>query len=397
MKSKIQIAFLSLVLVMSACSKSEAPPVVHDDSNGADSEISHYTCPMHPSVQESDPGTCPICKMDTVPVTSLQKATGEVVVEEGLRKQIGVGTEVARVQTLERTLRALGVVQWDEARIKDVSARVEGWVGGLKTSRTGDTIQRGRTLLKLYSPALYATQKEMLNAPEDSRLSQKARERLHLWGLDYATIEKILISKTALENVPIHAPSSGVIIKKAVNDGAHVKAGDLLFQIADPTEVWIEAEIFEQDLGAVTEGQPVRIHLPNADGLVSNGVIERVYPTVDPTTRTGRVRVRIPNPEGTLRPGMLADLFFDVSMGKSLAVPPDAVVHMGARNLIFVDRGNGRLVPVEVKIGARTRDWVVVESGINDGDTIVSSGVFLIAAESRINSTITSGEDSHVH
>jgi Cu(I)/Ag(I) efflux system membrane fusion protein len=393
MKIRVQIVLFSFMVLMSACSKSET--TLPENQESADALISHYTCSMHPSVKESEPGICPICKMDTTPVTTLQQATGEVIVDEGIRKQIGIRTEIARAQNLERSLRALGVVQWDEGRVKDVSARVEGWVVGLKASRTGDTIQRGTTLLKLYSPALFSTQNEMLNAPQDSRLSQKARERLHLWGLDYPTIEGILSAQTALKNVPIHAPSSGIILEKAVNEGAHVEAGDLLFRIADPSEVWVEAEIFEQDLGDVTEGQSVRIQLPNTHSFVANGEIERVYPTVDPTTRTGRVRVRVPNPEGKLRPGMLADLSFTISMGKSLAVSPDAVVHMGPRNLVFVDRGNDRLVPVEVKIGSRTPDWVVIESGINDGDTIVSSGVFLIAAESRIRSMITSGEVSN--
>jgi Cu(I)/Ag(I) efflux system membrane fusion protein len=399
MNAPIRLLLLLPLLFLSACSTPEKNPSAtesHSDHSKDNADtISHYTCPMHPSVQEKDPGTCPICKMDLTPVTIQQMTTGEVVVEESHRKRIGVRTATVGLSALHRSFRAVGEVRWDEARVKDVTARVEGWVEDLNASRTGDPIRRGAELLTLYSPALYSTQQELLNAPKGSRLAKNARERLRLWGLSATTIERILSSEKALERVPFHAPSGGVLLEKAVNQGAHVRAGDLLFRVADPSKVWVEAEVFEQDLGDTKEGQIVRISLPHSAIEAVEGRVERVYPSVDTTSRTGRIRIAVENPDGHFRPGMLAQIDMEIDMGEGLTVSPDAVVHTGPRKLVYVDKGQGRLTPVEVQTGASTADWVVIESGLKAGDTIVSSGVFLIAAESRIRSSGNTDEASH--
>ena len=395
MKAHFQPLSLLFLFLLGGCSTT-SPTAAHLDEHGQKSEaISHYTCPMHPSVKEKDPGICPICKMDLTAVTVQQMTTGEVVVEEGHRQRIGVRTAVVERRPLHRPFRALGEVHWDEARVKDITARVEGWVESLNASRTGDLIGKGTVLLTLYSPALYSTQQELLNAPEGSRLAKNSKERLRLWGLSARTIEGILSRQKALQNVPIHAPNSGVLLEKAVNEGAHVKAGDLLFRVADSQKVWVEAEVFEQDLADLTEGQQVQISLTHGSNAPIEGRIDRIYPNLDSTSRTGRIRITVPNPDGTLRPGMLAEVEMKIDLGEALTVSPDAVVHTGPRKVVYVDRGQGRLAPVEVTIGASTPEWTVIESGLKEGDTIVSSGVFLIAAESRIRSTPNDEEVSH--
>ncbi len=352
---------------------------------GAD-EVAHYTCPMHPSVRQQTPGTCPICNMDLTPVTHEDLRTGDVLVDSVRRQRIGVRTTAVARRTLVRPIRAVGEVAWDESRVHDVTARVDGWVEDLRVTRAGDPVQRNATLLRFYSPDLLATQRELLAAPPGGRLATAARERLRLWGMSSWAIRDMQRRQEPRQRIGIQSPITGVVIDKRVNEGAHVSAGALLYRIADPSRVWVLADVFEQDLPHVTVGQRVVVNVSGATGEPIGGVVDYIYPTVSAQTRTARVRVQLDNPEGRLRPGMIANLSFDVDLGEHLAVPTDAVVYTGRRRLVFVDRGEGRLRPVEVTVGARTTDWISVESGLTEGDVVVSSGVFLLAAESRIRS-----------
>lgn len=352
---------------------------------GAD-EVAHYTCPMHPSVRQQTPGTCPICNMDLTPVTHEDLRTGDVLVDSVRRQRIGVRTTAVARRTLVRPIRAVGEVAWDESRVHDVTARVDGWVEDLRVTRAGDPVERNATLLRFYSPDLLATQRELLAAPPGGRLATAARERLRLWGMSSWAIRDMQRRQEPRQRIGIQSPITGVVIDKRVNEGAHVSAGALLYRIADPSRVWVLADVFEQDLPHVTVGQRVVVNVSGATGEPIGGVVDYIYPTVSAQTRTARVRVQLDNPEGRLRPGMIANLSFDVDLGEHLAVPTDAVVYTGRRRLVFVDRGEGRLRPVEVTVGARTTDWISVESGLTEGDVVVSSGVFLLAAESRIRS-----------
>lgn len=352
---------------------------------GAD-EVAHYTCPMHPSVRQQTPGTCPICNMDLTPVTHDDLRTGDVLVDSVRRQRIGVRTTAVARRTLVRPIRAVGEVAWDESRVHDVTARVDGWVEDLRVTRAGDPVERNATLLRFYSPDLLATQRELLAAPPGGRLATAARERLRLWGMSSWAIRDMQRRQEPRQRIGIQSPITGVVIDKRVNEGAHVSAGALLYRIADRSRVWVLADVFEQDLPHVTVGQRVVVNVSGATGEPIGGVVDYIYPTVSAQTRTARIRVQLDNPEGRLRPGMIANLSFDVDLGEHLAVPTDAVVYTGRRRLVFVDRGEGRLRPVEVTVGARTTDWISVESGLTEGDIVVSSGAFLLAAESRIRS-----------
>jgi membrane fusion protein, copper/silver efflux system len=355
------------------------------DAPSAD-EVAYYTCPMHPSVREQAPSACPICSMDLTPVTHGDLKTGEIQVDSVRRQRIGVRTEVVSMRPLTRSIRAVGQVAWDESKVVDVTARVDGWVEDLRVSRTGDPVAQYATLLRFYSPDLLATQSELLAAAPGGQLAQTARERLLLWGMSGRAIDSMLKSGKPQRRVAIMSPIGGVVVDKQVNSGAHVRSGALLFRIADTRQVWVEANVFEQDMAHVAQGQGVQVSLPHAPTEQLSGVIAYVYPTFDAAGRTGRVRIELSNEAGLLRPGMLANVDLEVTLGTHLAVPAEAVIYTGPRRLVFVDKGNGRLRPVEVKIGARAGDWVIVNSGLSEGDVVVSSGAFLLAAESRIRS-----------
>ena len=349
-------------------------------------EVAHYTCSMHPSVRQQTSGTCPICNMDLTPVTHEDLLTGDVLVDSVRRQRIGVRTMVVARRALARPIRAVGEVAWDESRVHDVTARVDGWVEGLRVTRAGDPVERNATLLRFYSPDLLATQRELLAAPPAGRLATAARERLRLWGMSSWAIRDMQRSQEPRQRIGIQSPITGIVIDKRVNEGAHVSAGALLYRIADPSRVWVLADVFEQDLPHVTVGQRVVVKVSGTTEEPIGGVVDYIYPTVSSQTRTARVRVQLDNPEGRLRPGMIANLNFNADLGEHLAVPTDAVVYTGRRRLVFVDRGEGRLRPVEVTVGARTTDWISIKSGLTEGDVVVSSGVFLLAAESRIRS-----------
>ncbi len=375
---------------MLACGSTSdwASPVESPAPSTSDNEVAHHTCSMHPSVRQKTPGTCPICSMDLTPVTQEDLRTGDTLVDSVRRQRIGVRTETVARRALVRPIRAVGEVAWDESRVYDVTARVDGWVEDLRVARAGDPVERMTTLLRFYSPDLLATQRELLAAPTGSRLAEAARERLRLWGMSSGAIQDMLQQQQPRQQIAIQSPITGVVVDKGVNEGAHVTAGALLYRIADPSKIWVLADIFEQDLAHVTLHQPIEVSLPGTTGQPLTGEVAYIYPTVSSKTRTARVRVELDNPDGRLRPGMFANLSFDVNLGEHLAVPTDAVIYTGPRRLVFVDRGAGKLRPVEVKVGARTANWISITDGLTEGDVVVSAGVFLLAAESRIR-TVT--------
>jgi Cu(I)/Ag(I) efflux system membrane fusion protein len=332
--------------------------------------------------------------MDLTPVTHADLQTGDVVVDSVRRQRIGVRTQIVTQRPIVRAIRAVGEVVWDQSEVHDVTARVDGWVEDLQVDRVGDSVQRGETLFRFYSPDLLATQREMLAAPPGSSLAAAARERLHLWGMSDWSLQDVLTRGEPRQKVSIHSPIKGVVIDKQVNEGAFVRAGSLLYRIVDSSRVWVEADVFEQDLPNIKEGQRVVVTFPHAPGHRQEGVIALVYPSLEKSSRTGRVRIELDNLDGELRPGMLAEVTLNVDLGEHLAVATEAIIYTGMRRLVFVDKGEGRLRPVEIQTGPQSGDWTIVESGISEGERVVTSGAFLLAAESRIRSATNYWEAS---
>lgn len=380
----------------------EAQPHAH----GGDGEIAYYTCSMHPSVKQETPGTCPICAMDLTPVTEEAVETGVIFVDEVRRQRIGVRTAPAQPREMTLTIRAVGEVQYDETRLSDVNLRMSGWVQRLVVDKTGQRVRRGQTLFTLYSPELYAAQLEYLTAARRQRggtnetfasLRRASRRRLALLGMTDAQIKQLEQRGKARENVPIIAPASGYVIEKNVVEGARIDAGTLVYRIADLSRVWIDAEVYEADLPYLRPGLPAVVELPFVPDRSFEGRIDYVYPTLQGATRTGRIRVVLDNPELNLKPEMYANVRLEVDLGERLAIPDSAVIYTGPRRLVFVDLGEGRLRPSEVEIGVHAGGYYEVTDGLEAGDVVVTSGNFLIAAESRIRSAAKyweGGDDS---
>jgi len=236
-----------------------------------DDEIAHYTCSMHPSVKLETPGTCPICSMDLVPVTKAEVQTGTIFVDEVRRQRIGVRTAPVELRELTLRIRTVGKVQYNETKLSDVNLRMSGWVQHLVVEETGQRVRRGQTLFTLYSPELYAAQLEYLTSIRQqndassetfANLTRASRNRLRLLGMTDAQIRELEKRDEAKENVPILAPASGYVIEKDVVEGARIEAGTHVYRIADLSEVWIDAEIYESDLPHVQLEQRVQVELP---------------------------------------------------------------------------------------------------------------------------------------
>ena len=354
------------------------------------SDISHYTCPMHPSVHEAHPGRCPICGMTLVPVRKGEAKSGVVRVDPQRLQQIGVRFATAERAPLVRTVRALGRVTWDETKLVDVAPKVRGFVRGLRANAVGARVARGEVLFSVYSPELYAAQSEYLQALQSANkpLRRAARARLRLWDVAERDVAELEERGSALEALPVRAPVGGVLVEKNVVDGAAFEPGTRLFRIAPLDRIWIEAEVYASDLPFVAVGQSASITAPYLPGRALEARVAYLLPALASETRTARVRLELANGDLALRPEMFVDVALRVDLGERLLVPASAVIIAGERRVVFVDAGEGRLEPRSVTVGAAGEDRVEIASGLSPGERVVASGNFLIAAESRIQSAL---------
>ena len=316
-------------------------------------------------------------------------------------QRIGVRTEPVARKALASEIRATGRVVFDETALADVSLKVRGWVGELRVDAVGNRVQRGEVLFTLYSPELYAAQEELLQArrsqaraqgsgaPERAdRLVAAAERRLRLWDVAPGDLAALVAGGRALEYLPIRAPASGYVIEKNVVEGGAVEPGMRLYRIAPLDRVWIEAEVYESEIPLVHEGQAASIELPYQPGQRLEGRVAWVYPTLSGGARTARLRIEVANPDLALRPDMWATVHLRAPRGEGLVVPLSAVLHAGDRSFVFLDLGDGRFRPQEVRLGLRSGEEVEVASGLEEGQRVVASGTFLIASESRLRAAL---------
>lgn len=323
---------------------------------------------------------------------------GTVRVNPARRQLIGITTGRVKQKKLRITTRAAGVVRYDETRLHDVALKFNGWIGELHADATGKAVKKGQPLFTVYSPELLAAQEEYLEtlrrAPTKGGYSQQrleaTRRRLQLWDLTSAQIERLEKRGKAQEYVPILAPVSGVVIDKPVVEGSAFKAGQRLLRLADLSQVWVEAQLYDFELPLVSEGMKAMVILPEFEGREYRATVDYLYPFMAGDTRTARVRMILANNDGVLRPDMYAEVKLKAKLGKRLVVPASAVLYSGQSRVVFLDLGDGRLTPRKIKTGQRSRKWIEVLEGLEEGDTVVTSGNFLIAAESRLKAGLES-------
>lgn len=355
--------------------------------------ISHYTCSMHPSVKSATPGTCPICGMDLVPVTKKEIKSGSISMDARRRQLIGVTTGLAREKQLIQVIRAAGRVNFDESHLTDITLKFNGWIGKLYADFVGAPVKKGQPLFTVYSPELLSAQQEYLETlrrrkNKQDTLLRASRQRLSLWDITPAQIRQLEKRGTAIEYLPIISPANGTVVEKTIVAGSAVKVGQKLLRIADLSTVWVEGEIYEFEIPLVKVGMEAKIVLPDQPGKNLQGKVKYIYPYLQGDTRTAKIRVELDNRDGVLKPDMYTHLHLKVDLGKRLVVPESAVLYAGDSRVVFLDLGNGRLQPRKIKTGVRNAEDIEVLEGLQPGDKVVTSGNFLIAAESKLKAGI---------
>lgn len=318
-----------------------------------------------------------------------------ITIDNRRRQMIGVETDKVIHRDLVKSIRAVGEVLFDERLLSQVTLKFDGYVGDLKVNYVGARVNKNQILFTVYSPELLAAQQEYLvtlkrrqNRSVEDGLLRAARQRLALWDMSPQEIKALEQRGSPQDYVAIYAPRSGTLIERNIVDGSAARKGQTLLTIADLSRVWIEAEVFEADLELVQVGMSAAFTLPYLPGRTYSAVVEYVYPYLKSDSRTGRIRLSLENPDGVLKPDMYAEVLLQAKLGRRLSVPEEAIIVAGSSRVVFVDLGGGRLKPVRIKTGRNAQGLVEVLDGLSLGDTVVTSGNFLIAAETRLKTGI---------
>lgn len=371
-----------------------------------------YRSTMNPGEISDRPGKDSM-GMELVPVEMEEqppqaiRVEGHAVVRIPDRKQqlIGVVTETVRRAPFIRSLKTVGRVAVDETRLHHVHTKVAGWIE-TPPPATGEYVRKGQPLLSIYSPELLASQEEYLVAlrgrdalgdkapPEAAQraadLLESARRRLFLFDLTPDQIDRLAASGEASRTVTLYAPLSGYVLVRNVTHGERIEANTTLLDLGDLSRVWVVASVYEYELPYVRVGQSALMTLAYLPGRTIRGRVGLIYPVLDAATRTVQVRLEVPNPDLTLKPEMYADVELLGDLGERLAVPESAVLATGTRDIVFVAKGDGMFEPREVRLGLRSSAVVEVLEGLAEGETVVTSGNFLIDSESRLKSALES-------
>jgi Cu(I)/Ag(I) efflux system membrane fusion protein len=356
--------------------------------------------------------------MKNLTMESIQKegkvqevSSGAVQVSPEKQQLIGVKIGVVESKPLEKVIRTVGKVDYDEKRIVMVSPKIGGWIEDLYIDFTGKFVRKGDPLLTIYSPELVATQEEYLLAlkarkdlkkspfPEvagsGDSLAESAKRRLKLWDISVDQIRSLEEGGEAKKTLTLYSPFTGFVLEKTAYQGMNVMPGMALYKLADLSIVWLIADIYEYELPFVHVGQQAAIQLSYLPGETFTGKAIYIYPALDPNTRTAKVRFEFPNAQGKLKPEMYANVEIKIHLGQKLVVPEGAVIDTGIRQMVIIDKGSGYFEPREVKVGAKVDDYYEVTKGLKVGERVVTSANFLIDSESKLKEAMAGVGSAH--
>lgn len=442
MKRSILLLAAASAVLLSACGD-QAPPSASGTSvsqkAAAGQKVAQYTCPMHPHYISTDAdGSCPICGMDLVPVAGPDSAPsnaepGEIlyykhpmgqpdtspvpkkdsmgmdyipvyadavaepgiVVAPEMIQTMGIRTVAAEVVPLSRSLRAFGVVETNE-RLENVSvARLEGWIENLTVRAEGDTVRPGALLYRVYSPDLIAAQKDMLASLTIGNTTRIAavRQRLRSLGMQNAVIARLTETRTVIERVPVYAEAGGTVAELQVREGDYVEPGTPILRLQSYAGVWVMASIPETDLPLIDSGLAVQLDFPSAPEAPGKGVIDYIYPTIDPKTRTAKVRIEVDNAAGYLRPGAYADIAVEIASEARLSVPTEAILRDSHGATVIIAQGEGRFASRAVQTGVSAGGRTEILEGLIPGERVVASGQFLLGSEANLREGLAKLQD----
>jgi len=377
-----------------------------------------YTCGMHPQVIQNKPGNCPICGMKLTPIrkqpgvantgttnradvamVSSDKDSSVITVDPETIQKMDFRTDIVKRGPVRRIVRTVGAIDFDETALAEVSTKFRGWVEKLYVDSTGKQMHRGDPLFEIYSPELFLAQTEYLltlGSPtnQDSVASQlrktAAMTKLRYWDISEDQIAELERTREPRKTLRMNAPRDGIVVEKMVVEGQMVEPGMKLYRLADLASVWIQAQIYEQDLPIIRLGQEAVVTLASLPDPKFRGRVTYIYPIVDEKTRTAKVRMEFHNPGYFLKPGMYATVEIAADLSASALLVPDmAVLRSGEKNTVFVALDDGHFEPRSVTIGARTdENYYEVESGLKEGEKVVTSGQFMLDSESQLREAI---------
>ena len=364
-----------------------------------------YRNPMNPEVTSSTPAQ-DYMGMDYIPVyaddnSGNNDVVGTVKIDSTIVQNIGVRTKKAYKGSLSRVIRAVGKIDFNEEGMTRIHSKVEGWIEELFIDKTGTTVQEDTMLLNFYSPKLVSTQEEYLLALKNYKslkdsqfkdikngaleLLKNTKERLVLFDVPDHQIKELEKSHKVKKNLHIHSPSAGTVINIGARKGQYVTPGTQLYMIADLSKVWVYADIYEHEISWVKVGDEVEMSLKGIPGKTFKGKLDYVYPYAEAKTRTIKVRLIFDNPNLLLRPEMFAEInIHSQKQDNVIIIPSEAVVRSGKKNQVFVVRGKGKFEPRLVTLGLESDGKIVVLSGVEDGEEVVTSSQFLIDSESKL-------------
>jgi Cu(I)/Ag(I) efflux system membrane fusion protein/cobalt-zinc-cadmium efflux system membrane fusion protein len=432
-----------VALLVDANRRRQDSPAGHDRAAMDKSPRRLWHCGMHPQVVQDHPGDCPICHMaltpidansaadkgterkvlywwdpmlgpgsksdhpgksamgmDMVPVYA-ESAGPQVRIDPAVVQNMGVRTAIVTRGPLHKTVRTVGMLKLPEPGLHDVSLKVGGWIDKLYADQEGMHVAQGEPLFDLYSPDLQVVEEELIasvkaekSLPADSSgelrreahsLVESSRRKLLLWDVAEQDIDTIAKADKPPRNVPFRSPATGHVEEKAIVQGSAVQPMTRLLRVADHTKMWLDAEVYMDQLPAVKEGQEVAATVDGAPGKTWKGTISFIYPHVEHMTRTLMVRITLDNPDFALKPGMYASVeIMTQPIAEAITTPAEAVIDTGERQIVFIADGNGHFTPRKVRTGlAGDDDRIVIVEGLVPGETVVTSGQFLMDVESR--------------
>ncbi len=340
----------------------------------------------------------------------------EAVYVSPAQQQIsGVRYGRAEYRNLERVIRTVGRMEFDEKKISTISPKIGGWIDELYVDYTGKIVRKGQPLLSIYSPELVAAQEEVLLALKakkilsaspitdvaegGDRLLQGARRRLQLWDITPKQLETLEKTGEIKKNMVLYSPVDGFVMEKMAFKGMAIMPGAALYKIGDLSAIWVIADIYEYELPFVKIGDKAQITLAYFPGESFEGTATYIYPSVDPKTRTAKVRFDLPNPEFKLKPEMWANVELKIPLGRKLVVPEDAVMDSGTMQMVFIDRGQGYFESRHIQVGSKVEGYYEVLSGVREGEKVVTSANFLIDSESKLSGAMggMAGMGGHHH
>lgn len=372
-----------------------ASTIEQDANHEHSTAIGEWTCSMHPQIRTKEPGACPICGMDLIPVAMDGEDENPLAIKmsSNAMKLANIHTMKVATGATTKTVRLTGKVQQDERLVYTQSSHISGRIEELSVNFTGETIRKGQVVATIYSPALVTAQQELFETfrIKDSQpgLFDAAKRKLYNWKLTEAQVDNIIANGEPIETIPIRSERSGYVTEKLVNLGDYVNTGTPLYEVTDLSKVWVEFDAYESDMQWINIGGEVEFTVSALPSDKFQGKITYIDPVIDPKTRVSKVRIEVPNPDQTLKPEMFARGVISAGLDAedAITVPKSAVMWTGTRSVVYVrttsDEGNS-FVMREVKLGPALGHQFVVEEGLEPGDEIAVNGTFSIDAAAQL-------------